>query len=127
MQRYPSGIVRPLEKQGFTWKFETRRSGAAKTKTIVCHIVDRETGRKVLSESGPDELTALQTAARKAQGVPKPLTEREMAQKLAEAERRAAELESKLVESQLAEEAKRARGRPKKEDTTPADVPASEA
>lgn len=125
MQRYPSMIVRPLEKQGFTWRFETRRDGASKAKTIVCFIVDRETGRKVVSATGPDELTALQTAANKAAGVPKPLTEREMAQKLAESERRAAELEAKLVDAQLAAENKRRR--PSKEDTTPADVPVSEA
>ncbi|MDF1700812.1 MAG: hypothetical protein P1V36_06605 [Planctomycetota bacterium] len=96
MQKYPKGLVLPLEKEGFTWSFETRRAGSAKLKSITCFIVDRETGKRVTSASGSDELSALRAAAKQASGMPKPMSAREMADELAKARADTESLKAKL-------------------------------
>lgn len=123
MQKYNRNIVLELERHGFTWHFNRRRSNGKKE--IVCEVLDRETGKIAYSVTASNWTEALRKASAKAGTAPKPLTSREMASKLADAERRTAELEAKLVDAQLAAETKRRR--PSKEDTTPADVPVSEA
>ena len=121
MQKYPRSIVRPIERANCNFWFEYRDG------VHTCNIKDIDTGELVLAVAGADELDALSKASPLVANRPKKLTDHELRRKLAESERRAAELEAKLVDSQLAEEAKRNRGRGKKEDTTPADVPVSEA
>lgn len=100
MQKYPKGIVLPLEKAGLSWSFETRRGGTYGKKTIVCHIVDRETGRRILEASGPDELSALKAGAEQASGIPKAPTDKEMARTIAEQNAKIEALNNKIAEAE---------------------------
>lgn len=88
MQRYPVPLVRQIEAANATWRFEHRVAGTQRK--IVCYIIDKDTEKVICSAEGSDELNALQQAAALAEKAPKPLTDREMAARIAELEGRLA-------------------------------------